>query len=119
MQFDCPDCLQLEFHFQAHKLSGTNDYDKVQTLKGIVDLVTKELLEKVSNTVTKIRRQATNIRVRPNAHRRHDPIGDGDARGSIFKFEYTESLEYLSLNYRKVRAAKICPSNRRLVIIMF
>ena len=25
-QFDCPDCLQLEFHYQAHKLSGNDQF---------------------------------------------------------------------------------------------
>ena len=72
--------------------------------------MTNEFLEKCTKIVYKVRRTATNFRKRPNAHRRHDPLGDEDARDSFFKFQYTEQLEYLSLNFRKEKAAKICSS---------
>ena len=81
--------------------------------------MTNEYIEKSTKIVFKIKRTATNLRKRPNAYRRHDPLGDLGSSDNFFKFQYTDHLEYLSLNYRKMRAAKMCSSNRRMVLMMF
>ena len=41
------------------------------------------------------------------------------ARSSTKHFINQEDLEYMSLNYRKERAAKLCHSRRRMVLIMY
>ena len=73
----------------------------VEILRGTIDLETFELFEENSKKPIKVRRTPTNIRKRPNAHRRHDPICDLNDRVSLFAFQYIDNLEYLSLNYRK------------------
>ena len=76
VQFDCPECLQLEFYFQALRISGLDAYMIVETIIGIVNLQTLELIDHCTKTVYRVRRTLNNIRKRPNAHRRHDPIDD-------------------------------------------
>lgn len=100
-------------------ISGLDVYNIVETILGTVNLQTMEIMDHLTKKVNKVRRTLNNLRKRPNAHRRHDPIEDEFARGSSFFFNSKEDLEYLSLNYRKERAANICTSKRRLVIIMF
>ena len=53
-QFDCTDCLQLEFNFQAHKLSETAHFRKVQIVSGIVDLNTYSLNDDSGNFKAKV-----------------------------------------------------------------
>lgn len=84
-----------------------------------MNLETFEIIDRQTNHVRKVRRTINNIRVRPNAHKRHDPVENYYDNISIAQFHSKQDLEYLSLNYRKERAAKICSSKRRLVIIMF
>ena len=51
--------------------------------------------------------------------RRHDPVDLGEAFRSSQHFISENDLEFLSLNYRKERAAKISTSKRRMILIMF
>ena len=60
-----------------------------------------------------------NERRRPNAERRHDPVGDEDHKMSDAHFIAQEDLEWLSLNYRKERAARLSKSRKRMILIMF
>ena len=66
-----------------------------------------------------VRRTENNERRRPNAQRRHDPIGNEEGRVSDAHFIAHEDLEWLSLNYRKERAARLCKSRKRMILIMF
>ena len=109
----------MEFNYQAYIISGKDSFKNVDIVRGTVNIDTNELTEKSTKKIIKVIRTPTNARKRPNAHRRHDPIVDEVSRESYFKFQYTEDLEYLSLNYRKERAAKMCSSNRRIVLMMF
>ena len=60
------------------------------------------------------------MRKRPNGHIRDDPQENEDVRSSgSFHFINPTNLEWLSLNYRKERAAKLCASKRRMLLIMF
>ena len=38
IQFECPDCLQLELHYQAFKITENKDFVEVDLIKGKVDL---------------------------------------------------------------------------------
>lgn len=57
--------------------------------------------------------------MRQNAHRRHDPYLDEDNLENALKFISSTDLEWLSLNYRKFRAAKLSKSNKRIVMVVF
>ena len=108
IQFDCVDCIQLEFNFQAYRISGKDSFKIIEIIRGTINFDTCEMIQKKTGMVTKIMRTPTNARRRPNAHKRHDPSCNDDVRDSFFKFQYRENLEYLSLNYRKQKVAKIC-----------
>ena len=119
IQFDCPDCLQLEFNFQAFKISGKDSFKIFDTVKGKVNFETLKIEDILTKQILEVRRTPNNARKRPNAYRRHDPLDELESRISSFGFHSQEQLEFLSINYRKQRAAKICTSKRRLIIIMF
>ena len=68
---------------------------------------------------TIVKRMPRNERERPNAHRRHNPVEDDGRRASSVTFLNQQDLEYLSLNFRKERAANISSSKRRMVFLMF
>ena len=53
-QFDCTDCLQLEFNFQANKLSETSNFSKVQIVGGVVDLNFNDLYDNFENFKGKV-----------------------------------------------------------------
>ena len=118
-QFDCTDCLQLEFNFQAHKLSETADFRKVQIIIGVVDLDTDSLYDDSGNFKGKVQRTKTNSRKRPNASRRHDPVQFDARLFSEAHFISDTNLEWTSLNYRKEKAAALSPSRRRMVLIIY
>ena len=67
----------------------------------------------------KIRRTKDNQRNRPNAQNRHDPPSDENLFYKSLHFVNATDLEWLSLNYRKERAAKMSSSKRRMILIMF
>ena len=65
-------------------------------------------------------RSKDNIRKRPFSHKRHDPYeGNDEIRRSSNFFFNENNLEWLSINYRKFRAAQISKSNRRMVYLLF
>ena len=72
-----------------------------------------------SNGIIEVRRTSNNYRARPNAQKRHDLVEDDLIRGSSKHFINQDDLEWMSINYRKERAAKICYSRRRMILIMF
>ena len=60
------------------------------------------------------------MRYRPNGSNRHDPFIFDDSEGNDdFNFTNPTDLEWMSLNYRKERAAKLSKSKRRIILIMF
>ena len=65
-----------------------------------------------------MRRSDLNIRQRANGNMRHDPFNQVVNEAENNKFIDPTDLEWMSLNYRKERAAKICPSKRRMILIM-
>ena len=43
LQFDCIDCLSLEFSFKAYHISGNSTFRLIEILQGTVDLDTLEM----------------------------------------------------------------------------
>ena len=89
-------------------------------LVGIVDLHEFELkLMDMPDQVIKVRRTSDNKRSRPNGHVRHDPNNYGKSNeNDNQKFISPTNLEWMSLNYRKEKAAKLSPSRRRMILVM-
>ena len=71
------------------------------------------------NIIGRARRTNHNARIRPNAAGRHDPVESDDTRISEDHFISDTKLEWTSLNYRKEKAARIHPSRRRMVLMMY
>lgn len=74
-------------------------------------------VNKIDKTV-KIRRTKDNSRQRSNSHRRHDPFVDEISDESRLQFLNPSDLEWMSVNYRKQRAAKLSSSPRRIILVM-
>lgn len=68
---------------------------------------------------TIVRRTHDNEKIRPKIQSRHDPFKEVSHMESGLDFVGQNDLEWLSINYRKVRLAKISESKRRLILIMF
>ena len=74
-QFQCPECLNLEFYYQAYAITGNEKFKFTKIVQGKVDFENFELTTNGSdNSDVKIRRTPDNSRKRPNSHRRHDPF---------------------------------------------
>ena len=58
----------------------------IETVRGTVNLQTNILEDISTKERIEVRRTLNNVRKRPNAHKRHDPIDDLDARGSTVYF---------------------------------
>ena len=72
VQFDCVDCLVLEFNFKAFTICKMDQYLKVETVKGTVNFEKLELVSMAEPIETiKVRRTQDNKRERPNAQNRH------------------------------------------------
>ena len=113
--------MVLEFEYQAYTISGKKNFKCTNIVMGTVDFDKFEMLTYVlsCNTV-KVRRTPDNVRQRPNGHKRHDPLSNLDASVSMNKDLISSSdLEWMSINYRKVRATKLSKSKRRLILVMF
>ena len=117
-QFDCTDCLQLEFNYQVFKLSNLKGYSKVQLLLGVVDME-NFTLKHHQKLKCMVRRTENNTRNRNNAAKRHDPVQYIASRNSEMHFISDTHLEWTSLNYRKEKAAALSPSRRRMVLMMY
>ena len=72
-QFECTDCLLLEFHYQAYKITENSDFQKVDLIEGKVDLKDQVFKSDENSIEQPVRRTENNERSRPNAERRHDP----------------------------------------------
>ena len=73
-QFDCTDCIQLEFNFKAYSVKKEEGTQKVLVIAGEVDFETLQLNDHSHNFIGQVRRSDSNIRSRPNADRRHNPV---------------------------------------------
>ena len=69
--------------------------------------------------VVQVKRSTENTRIRPNAGNRHDHHNTGLQDSNSLSFISKTYLEWMSLNYRKERAAKMSKSIRRMILIMF
>mgnify|MGYP001239966175 CR=1 FL=1 len=67
----------------------------------------------------KVRRTQDNTRQRPNGQNRHDPFMNRISDANAMDLISSTDLEWMSLNYRKRRAAKMSPSQRRMILVMF
>lgn len=73
----------------------------------------------LARSVIDVQRTRDNQRARPNEHKRHDPFHlQGEGTHGL-RFINPTDLEWMSLNYRKHRAAKMSPSKRRIILVMF
>ena len=79
------------------------------------------MLTKLGNTEekSKVMRSKQNIKVRPNGYKRHDPFIEDELCRQSLSFIHHTDLEWMSLNYRKQRAAKMSLSKRRMILVMF
>ena len=73
-QFDCTECLQLEFFYQFNLKSHKTNFIKVQIITGIVFMNDYTYYDNSEKLIGEVQRCQDNIRSRPNASRRHDPI---------------------------------------------
>ena len=111
--------MQLEFSYQAFKISGRDTFQEAEIISGTVNFKTLLLKLNSNGKLVQVRRTLNNERRRPNAERRHNPVEEEDRRISDAHFIAQEDLEWLSLNYRKERAARLSKSRRRMILIMF
>ena len=118
-QFECTDCLQLEFNYQAFIISEQEAFKYVKLIFGTVNMLNMVLSDDLTKTLWQVRRAPNNERSRPNAERRHDPCNTDGLSIGEGQFISDTPLEWASLNYRKVKAAKIDPSRRRIILKMF
>ena len=71
-------------------------------------------------TTLRINRCPSPSRLRPNRSQRHNPFATfGQKSGTALSFLSPTDLEWMSLNYRKERAAGMSPSKRRMILVMF
>lgn len=68
-----------------------------------------------------IMRSLKNKRKRPNAERRHDPSNAFSLTDDWYNsFNNTKvDFQWMSLNYRKMKAFKLSKSKKRMVLLMF
>lgn len=69
--------------------------------------------------VVKVRRTKENKRIRPNAHKRHDPTLLEDALLDPLEIYSSTDMEWMSINYRMEKAARLSQSKRRIILVMF
>ena len=60
-----------------------------------------------------------NERQRPGGNNRHDPFMNLEKITNGLSLIHPTELEWMSLNYRKERAAKMSESKRRMILMMF
>ena len=119
LQFDCNDCLVLEFDYQAYKLTAKEEYSKAEITDGTVDFKQLCLVnDKHDHQTFKIRRTHDNLRVRNNAFRRHDPLYEKDCNYQKNLVSSTD-VEWMSINYRLDKISKLQKSRRRIILILF
>ena len=73
-QFSCPDCVNLEFYYQAYVITGESKFQFTKIIQGKVDYSSFEMeTHGTQQTIVKVRRTPDNTRKRPNGQNRHDP----------------------------------------------
>ena len=89
-------------------------------MKGTVNFETYELTknDKVQ-TVINIKRRNDNVRQRPNADHRNLTFTNNALITDGIQLISQTHLEWLSINYRKAKVAKLSESKRRLILVMF
>lgn len=83
VQFDCMECLQLEYNYHAYQISGKDKLAMVQIVTGLVDLRNNTMVMQQEGTgaskVVQVARTDNDAqRKRPNSFRRHDIAMDID-----------------------------------------
>ena len=53
IQFDCTECLVIEYSYQAYTISKRSEFHQVETLNGKIDFDTFEMVPLVKTTVIK------------------------------------------------------------------
>ena len=93
----------------------------VEIIDGTVNYDELTLSKDSSTPLTiKIRRTENNMRKRPNSYKRHDPLYHlNEVRNDDEYFFKNIEIEWLSINYRKYRAALKQKSNKRMVLELF
>ena len=134
-QFDCTDCLILEFSYQAYKITGKDKFQSVEIISGSVDFI-KMMWRKVDekNAETKdairiasisksdehpVRRSQLNHRQRQNGYTRHNPVTEVISNENKLDLTSETNLEWLAFNFRKERASRLSESKRRMILAMF
>ena len=76
-------------------------------IPGTIDLKSFEmtLIDQPNSQVVKVRRTTNNVKKRPNAANRHQNHLVGEQNINSLNFINPTDLEWMSLNYRKERAA--------------
>lgn len=121
MQFDCSECIILEYGRKVYQKSNKKEkYKEVNIVPGKVNLDTFEMASiELPDKPVQVRRTADNVRKRPNEQTRHNPIDDEAFGDHELNMINSTDLEWMSLNYRKYRVAKLSASRRRIIMIMF
>ena len=86
IQFDCLDCMLLEFNYQAYIISSKSVYTKVEIMSGTIDIESMEMTYDLLVAKNSVRRLQTNDKKRPNAYRRHNPVDEDGRRASSINF---------------------------------
>lgn len=74
-------------------------------MKGRVNLQTLVYRDDETDILRQVSRTDDNVKRRPNAWKRHNPIDSSDLRPDDSNFLCDTDLEWASLNYRKEKAA--------------
>lgn len=110
----------LEFDYQSYRITGIEKFKESKIILGIVNLETMQMIRNTNTFDTvPVRRSIDNERKRQNGHNRHDPQVESDPGRESLHFISNTDVEWLSINYRKERAAKLSPSKRRMILILF
>ena len=120
IQFPCTECIKLELDFQVYRVSQKKQHSESDILQGKVNFETNILHsnDEFQETI-QVRRSPDNRRSRPNSQSRHDPFVQLALDSERLNFTSSTDLEWMSLNYRKQRAANISHSKRRVILGMF
>ena len=110
IQFDCTECLVIEYSYQVYSISKNSEFRQIQILSGTIDFDTFMMAPRVISSLIalvtlpnpiKVRRTTDNKRKRPNGSKRHDPFGDQSENSIDFDLISGSNLEWMSINYRK------------------
>lgn len=122
MQFDCNECLILEYSYHAFLITGKNEQFRLVEIKlGTVDMESSSLItmDEPAREIH-VRRSGDNSqRKRPNGKGRHDPFSARDGGQSSVSLTNVCEQEGLSHNWSLYRESQMPPSTRRTILFMF